>query len=135
MAVIKELIRKDAKGAISFGDYTLPEKKKVSDFEIAGDIYKVKSWNEMTKLEKNGAFVYESIPGSAVNVYRQTQGEVSFFVEGNGDTQIILELEEGKEYEVFVGGKSIGKVTADVGGKIVFNVELSVGNLTNVVVK
>ena len=32
----------------------LPEKKKLADFEVAGDLYKVKTWNEMTKLERNG---------------------------------------------------------------------------------
>ena len=37
MAVVTELIRSEANGAVSFGDYTLTEKKKLedSDFEKA----------------------------------------------------------------------------------------------------
>ena len=72
MATVKELIKKESNGSISFGNYDLPEKKKLADFEVAGDLYKVKTWNEMTKLERNGTFVYESIPGTAVNVFKES---------------------------------------------------------------
>ena len=40
-------------GTISFGDYTLASKTKVEGFEFQGDLYKVKTFNEITKLEKN----------------------------------------------------------------------------------
>lgn len=43
MAVIKELIRTEADGSISFGNYELEKKSKVSDFEHEGDLYKVKT--------------------------------------------------------------------------------------------
>ena len=59
MAAVKELIRSEADGSISFGDYTLQEKTKLSDFEHLGDVYKVKTYKDITKLEKNGMFVYE----------------------------------------------------------------------------
>ena len=49
----------------------------MSDFEVSGDMYKVKTWNEITKLERNGTFVYESLPGTAVNVLEETADEVS----------------------------------------------------------
>ena len=102
MATVKELIKKESNGSISFGNYDLPEKKKLADFEVAGDLYKVKTWNEMTKLERNGTFVYESIPGTAVNVFKETADEVTFFVEGTGQTQITLELEAGTEYDIMI---------------------------------
>lgn len=92
MAVVSELIRKESDGSISFGDYTLDKKTKLADFEVAGDMYKVKTFNEITKLERNGMFVYESTPGTAVNAFKATADEVSFFVEGLGQTQITLEL-------------------------------------------
>lgn len=38
----------------------LAKKAKVEDYEHAGDLLKVKTYNEMTKLEKNGMFLYES---------------------------------------------------------------------------
>ena len=66
MSVVKELIRTEANGAISFGNYELDKKSKLSDFEHDGDMYKVKTYNEITKLERNGMFVYESVPGTTV---------------------------------------------------------------------
>ena len=66
MAVVKELIRTEENGAISFGDYELAQKSKLSDYQHQGDMYKVKTFKEITKLERNGMFVYESVPGTAV---------------------------------------------------------------------
>ena len=51
MAVVAELIRSEANGTISFGDYTLGAKSKLDNFEHAGDLYKVKTFREITKLE------------------------------------------------------------------------------------
>ena len=65
MAVVKELIRTEENGAISFGDYDLAQKSKLSDYQHQGDMYKVKTFKEITKLERNGMFVYESVPGTA----------------------------------------------------------------------
>ena len=50
MSVVKELIRTEDNGTISFGNYELAQKSKVSDFEYDGDMYKVKTYNEITKL-------------------------------------------------------------------------------------
>ena len=87
---------------------------------------------KITKLEKNGTFVYESIPGTAVSVFKETADEVSFFVDGKGQTQITLELESNKEYRVFVGDRDLGVSKTDVGGKITLDVDLENGNLTTV---
>ena len=57
MAVVEELIRKEADGTLSFGNYTLDTKTKKSDFEYEGDQYKVKTFREITKFERNGLFV------------------------------------------------------------------------------
>lgn len=54
MATIKELIRTEAAGGISFGNYELDTKTKLSDYEYDGDLYKVKTFKEITKLERNG---------------------------------------------------------------------------------
>ncbi len=132
MTVIKELIRKESNGTISFGDYTLPEKKKLADFEVSGDVYKVKTWNGMTKLERNSTFVYESIPGTAVSVFQETADKVSFFVDGDGNTQITLELESNRNYEIVAGEKNMGISKTDIGGKITFDVELQKGTMTQI---
>lgn len=67
MPVVSELIRIEDDGTISFGNYELATKSKLQDFEYKGDLYKVKTFHEITKLERNGMFVYESVPGTAVN--------------------------------------------------------------------
>lgn len=124
MAVVEELIRKESDGTISFGNYTLKVKSKVSDFEHQGDLYKVKTFNEITKLEKNGMFVYESVPGTAV-FHLDTKGNnLSFEVEGNDTAQITLELEAEKEYEIFKNDSYLGKMKTNLGGKLVLSLEL-----------
>ena len=81
MGVVEEMIRKEDDGSLSFGNYLLDSKTKKSDFEYQGDMYKVKTFREITKLEKNGLFVYESVPGSAVTNYVDDGNDVSFVVE------------------------------------------------------
>ena len=58
MPVIEELIKVEKDGSISFGNYELDTKAKLDNFDVNGDIYKVKTFNEITKLEENGNFVY-----------------------------------------------------------------------------
>ena len=70
MAAVKELLRAENDGSLSFGDYTLSEKTKKDNYEFEGDIYKVKTFSEITKLERNGMFVYESVPGIAVEGFK-----------------------------------------------------------------
>jgi len=90
MSVVKELIRIEADGSLSFGDYTLDTKSKLQDFEYNGDLYKVKTFKEITKFEKNGMFVYESVEGTAVNNFVASEAGVEFSVEGANDAQITL---------------------------------------------
>ena len=125
MASVKELLRAESDGTLSFGDYTLPAKTKKDNFEFEGDIYKVKTFAEITKLEKNGMFVYESVPGSAVENFKATADEVAFTVSAQGDVQFTLELEPESEYEVLIDGISSGEMSTNLGGKLSVSVELS----------
>lgn len=124
MSVITELIRTEADGTLSFGNYELEEKSKKQDFEHQGDLYKVKTFKEITKLECNGMFVYESVPGTAVNGLKVTENGMSFCVEGASDAQITVELEEDTSYRVFVDDKEAGEMKTNLGGKLVLSVEL-----------
>ena len=124
MAVVEELIRVENENGLSFGDYTLNAKKKVSDFEFHGDMYKVKTYRDITKLEKNELFVYESVPGTSEFDFEETDARTEFEVEGFEDTQITLELEAEQEYEDFVDDVNIGRMTTNLGGKLVLSVEL-----------
>ena len=80
MAEMKELIRVESDGTLNFGDYTLEAKEKVNNFDVNGDIFKVKTYKDITKLECNEMFVYESVPGTTVNHFVRTENEVSFVV-------------------------------------------------------
>ncbi len=125
MAAVKELLRAENDGTLSFGDYTLTAKTKKDNYEFEGDIYKVKTFSEITKLEKNGMFVYESVPGSAVENFKETENEITFSVSAQGDVQFTLELEPESEYEVFIDGVSAGKMSTNLSGKLSVSVELS----------
>jgi len=125
MAVVEELLRSEKDGTISFGNHALASKAKLEDFEHSGDLYKVKTFKTMTRLEKNGMFVYESVPGTSVLHFAETAQEISFTVEGAEDAQITVGLSEDTEYEVFVDGKSIGKMKTNLSGKLVLSAELA----------
>ena len=127
MSVINELIRTEANGTLSFGNYSLAAKSKVEDFEHEGDLYKVKTFKEITKLERNGMFVYESVPGTTVNNFTVKDTSVTFSVEGNKDAQITVQLEDDMEYEVFEDGVAVGGMKTNMSGKLSLSVELGEG--------
>lgn len=124
MAVVEELLRSEADGSVSFGNHKLKQKAKVENFEHAGDILKVKTFYEMTKLEKNDMFLYESVPGTSVVGFREKESGVSFTVAGDEDAQIIIGLEENTQYRVSVGDKDMGVMNTGLGGKLSVSVEL-----------
>ena len=124
MSVVKELLRAESDGTVSFGDYTPEKKAKLPDFEHKGDIYYVKTYAESTRLEKNGMFVYESVPGTAVTAFQVREDGVSFCVDGAQDAQVTLELAEETEYMIYVDDKATGKMTTNKSGKLSFSVEL-----------
>lgn len=124
MAVIAELLRTESNGAISFGNHTLAQKTKKED-TFAGNTYKVKTFDEITKLEKNEMFLYESVPGTSVTGLVETQDGVEFKVEGAEDAQLTLGLKDDTEYEVIIGGESVGRMSTGLGGKLSLSVELA----------
>lgn len=128
-----ELIRTGAAG-IGFGDYTLAEKSKLSDVPFLGDLYKVKTFAEITKLEKNGMFVYESVPGTKVEQFQENEQGVSFEVEGSANTQITLGLEEEKEYRIVADDVMLGTMATNLGGKLVISLDLTGGKPQKVMI-
>lgn len=125
MAIIEELIRAEKDNAISFGNHKLDAKTKVENFECAGDLWKVKTYKSITKLEKNGLFAYESVPGTSVNNFVEKENGVSFRVEGDEDAQITVGLEDETEYDVLINGESIGRMKTNLAGKLNLSVELA----------
>ena len=111
MAVINELLRVETDGTLSFGNYELESKSKLSDFEFNGDLYKVKTFKEITKLERNGMLVYESVPGTTVTGFKS---------------------EDGAEYTVYIDEVNAGHMKANLGGKLVLSFEINQGKSSKV---
>lgn len=132
MSVVKDLFREEADGSISFGDYELAEKAKKSDIEAHGDRYKVKTFRESTRLEKNDALLYESEPGTAVTSFSEDGNGVKFTVEGPEDAQVILGMEDGASYKVTMNGREAGVIATSMGGKLVLTVELGAADKVEV---
>lgn len=124
MAVVVELIRSQEDGTLCFGNHTLDSKTKVEDYSAFGSLYKVKTFKELTKLERDGMFVYESEPGTSVNNFKALENGVAFTVSGAEDAMITVGLVEDTEYVVTVDGKNIGTIKTNLGGKLSFSVAL-----------
>ena len=99
-------------------------KAKLDNFEHQGDLYKVKTCQEITKLERNGMFVYESVPGTAVEHLKATDTGMEFSVEGAEDAQVTVELEDEAEYDIVIDGADAGRMKTNLGGKLSLSVEL-----------
>ena len=135
MAVTDELIREEETGALSFGNFALATKTKKDGFQYQGDSYKIKTFREITKLERNGMFVYESVPGTVVHDFRATDKAVNFVVEGEEDSQITLELEAEKEYKIHIDKVYVGKMKTNLGGKLNLSVELEPAKMVDILVE
>lgn len=125
MQTVKELIRIESDNTLSFGDFELKQKAKKESFEFQGDVYKIKTFNEITKLEKNDGFLYESVPGTSVFNMHFSPNKVSFRVNGSQDSQITLGMAENTNYCVSIGGEDVGCMSTRVGGKLSLSIELN----------
>lgn len=125
MAIVEDVLRTEQDGKISFGNYSLAEKKKVENYKVGSDVLKCKTFKEMTRLEKNDMFVYESEPGTAVFNFKEDEKGVSFEVCGDEDAQITVGLAEDTEYSVFIDDVNTGKMKTNLSGKLSISVELA----------
>lgn len=125
MAYVEEVLRNEADGAISFGNHSLESKTKIENFKAGSDILKCKSFKEMTRLEKNDLFVYESEPGTSVFNFTEDDLGVTFEVCGDEDAQITVGLAEDTEYSVYIDNVDTGKMKTNLSGKLSFSVELA----------
>ena len=135
MAAVNELIKVEEDGTLSFGNYTLQTKTKLDNFEYEGHQYKVKTFSEITKLEKDGEFVYESVPGTAVRHFKQLDQGLSFWVSGKKDVQFTVEMEEEAEYLVNINGTDVGIMKANLSGKLSISAELDETQSVDVKIK
>ena len=69
-------------------------------------------------------FVYESVPGTAVENFKATEDIVTFKVSGMKDAQFTLELEADSEYVVYMDDVNVGDMTTNLSGKLSVSAEL-----------
>ncbi len=125
MSGIVELIRIEESGNISFGNHLMDKKKKISDFEVGADIYKVKTFSEFTKLEKNGKLLFESNPGTTVYEMELSEDGILFYVEGDEEANVLVELEADTNYNIIIDGRITGTVKSSISGKVNFSVDFN----------
>lgn len=125
MATVKELLRAENDGTLSFGDYTLPTKTKKDNFEFDGSIYKSKDFAEVRNLRRTVCSFTSLYREVRLKILKKTDAEVTFTVSAPEDVQFTLELEPESEYEVLIDGESAGKMNTNLSGKLSVSVELS----------
>lgn len=123
----KNIIVTNEDGSLNFGDNTLTEKTKIEDYEYQGDSLKIKTFNEVTKLKRNGNLLYESDPGSVVTDYKLADNGVSFTVDADADLQITLGLKGDTEYKIIINGAEVDSMKSKIGGKLSFHVDVTEG--------
>ncbi len=131
MAVISEAIRVESNNSLSFGNYHVSEKIKINEFKHNGDVYDLRTHDELTRLQKNGSLLIETVPGSTIHNLSINDKLVNFDIEGDGDTQITLELEPSKEYKILVDDMNIGNSSSKLSGKLSFSTNLN-PNIQNI---
>lgn len=124
MSVVKEVI-KIVNNKLSFGNYLVEEKQKVSDFMFDGNSYKCKTHKDITRLEKNESLLIESVPGATFLDFEQKDGSGEFYIIGDGDTKITIEVDADCEFDILVNGKSLGVQKSNFAGKLLLACELS----------
>lgn len=135
MSAMDKIIGVEEEGTLRFGDYTLQKKEKYEGFPYQGDLLKIKTCFEATRLEKNGLFLYESVPGTTVKQFRETEEGIEFTVEGEKDLQITLGLAEQTLYRVTVNEEMIGEMETNISGKLSISVKTSAFGMATVEVK
>lgn len=124
---LEHLISSSENGLLNFGDYQSVEKQKQEGFEHDGAVYRLKSHNEITRLEKNSYFLYESVPGTVVTDFKLAEQEISFTVHGVEPVQVTLGLAPSVEYRLLINSTQVGKVQANASGKISFSLNFDSG--------
>lgn len=119
----EQLISRQDDGKLAFGDISFLQKQKEKT-QIGAHYYKVKTFRELTRLERDDYFVYESDPGTVVSDFESSADGASFTVEGPEDAQIVLGMADDTEYQVYIDDRDIGSVKTGLGGKLAFGVEL-----------
>lgn len=125
MGIIEEGIVVNSDNTLSFGNYEATSKVKIDDFKVGNDTYKLRTYNEVTRLTKNHTLVFESVPGATVHDFNFSEQKITFTLEGDKDVQVTLELTPHSTYKVTLDSVLVDEAKANaISGKINFSLAL-----------
>lgn len=119
------IISRNESGGLDFGGFAFEKKQKQDGFSAGGNVYKIKTHNEITRLEKNDALVFETTPGSLITDFYINDALCAFDARGLGDTHITVELLPETQYRLVEDDVNISDCKTNKSGKIMFSAELS----------
>ena len=116
-------------GKLNFGNYAVTEKIKINDFEHMGNVYSLRAHDQVTRLEKNGELLLETVPGSAIFDFVFDEKGCAFVIESNTGVQVTLGLAPETAYDLAIfdakGAETHEEIETNRSGKLSFGVELS----------
>ena len=112
-------------GGLNFGGFAFEKKQKQEGYVVNESVYKIKTHNEITRLERNDALLFETTPGSLITDFYLNDGLCAFNARGTGDTHITIELLPETTYRVVEDGINLGDCKTNKTGKIMFSAELT----------
>lgn len=119
---------------LNFGDYEAKDKQK-AELEHDGDLYKLKSYKEITRLTRNDILIYESVPGTRVSNFYITDDAISFDVIGQAGASIILGVEDKTNFALSIDDIAYDSTSYIAPGKLNINVDFADGKAVHVIVK
>ena len=66
-------------------------------------------------------FVYESVPGTTVSNFTETDEGITCRLEGYKASQVTVQLEENTAYKIYEDGEVTGEITTNISGKLGMN--------------
>jgi hypothetical protein len=124
MPIVKKGIIIDEDKFLSFGNYNLKEKHKITDFDFFGEKLELKTYQKNTRLKKNGMIFFESIPGSAVHKMNINNSPIQFYITGLKTTDITISLQPDTMYRIYADNSDLGETKSTMSGKITFSLDL-----------
>ena len=126
--IVEEILIVEEDGTLSFGNHEAEKKQKIENFPYEGNTYKISTYKEATRLEKNEELVLETIPGATFHNFSKEEdlSRISFSIEGFPTSTIVtVQLEENEVYRIMAGKDNLGSMKSNISGKVKFSVDLT----------
>ena len=120
--LLNEILAKED-GSLSFGNFMVSDKIKINDFEHIGNIYNLRSHDKVTRLEKNGELLLETVPGAHIENLLLDENNCSFCITSAGNLQLTIGLLPNETYKLAIDGADRGDISTNASGKASFSID------------